>query len=961
MKTLTDRLQEFINYASKLKGDEKSEAQLFCDRFFRAFGHGGIIEANGKLEARIKFSTGGTKFADCLWAPPGRDGVLIEMKKKQEKNLAAHFMQLRNYWIEMNPETVIGPSSQKPKYMILCNFERFLVYKQLSLVDDIPLDKLLNRASAFNFMLQEEREPIFKHNVEAISQDAAKTLGELFKHLVHDRKEDREVVQRYVFQSVLALFSEDFSLLPNDFFSEIIRDCQRSQSAYDLIGGLFHQMASEKRAKGGRYKNIAYFNGGLFDTVEPLELDEYSINLLDKAAEYNWRNVNPAIFGSLFESTLSKKERHAYGAHFTSETDILKIVNPTIIRPWKQRIQKAKTLTELRQLHSELSNFTVFDPACGCGNFLYVAYHALKDIEMQLIETIANNFTKRAISSLNLGHSRITTQQFRGIDILPIAVEVAKMTMMVAKELAADVWNHRISTLMATLNLDFDEGLPLDRLDKYIVQGDALFDEWPRFDAVISNPPYQSKNKMQEEMDTAYIAKVRARYPEVPGRADYCVYWFRHTHEQLKTGQRAGLVGTNTIRQNYSRQGGLDYIVSEGGIISEAVSSQVWSGEAVVHVSIVNWVKGDEPGKKQLSVQVGDNIQDPFEFYEMEKINSSLSPGFDVTQARDIAANANSQACYQGQTHGHEGFLITKQEYEKLKQHHIYPYLIGRELLCNPDSLPSRYVIDLNHADDVFSAQGHKELYGILRERVYPYMKKKSEVEKKRTGKDTGPRQSHFNKWWKFWRSRDEMMQILLKIKRYIVCSRVTKRPIFEFIDSSIHPNDALQVFPLDDDYSFGILQSSMHWEWFCAKCSTLKRDWRYTSNTVFKSFPWPQAVKFKDVRVVAQSAIALRRLRRQIMLKHGWSLRDLYRAMEETPDNPISHAQDELDRAVRQAYGIKRNEDVLPFLFQLNQQLYSMEQHKKRIQGPGLPQIVGNKNEFITADCVSISEYLYK
>jgi hypothetical protein len=171
-------LQEFVEYVKRLKGDEKGEAQLFCDRLFRAFGHGGIIEANGVLEARIKFNTTGrTKFADCLWSPPGADGVLIEMKKRAEKNLSAHFPQARDYWIEMNPETVIGPGAQKPTYVILCNFDRFLIYKQLSLVDDIAISELIDRASAFNFLLKEGREPVFHRNVEEISQEAAKVVG----------------------------------------------------------------------------------------------------------------------------------------------------------------------------------------------------------------------------------------------------------------------------------------------------------------------------------------------------------------------------------------------------------------------------------------------------------------------------------------------------------------------------------------------------------------------------------------------------------------------------------------------------------------------------------------------------------------------------------------------------------------------------------------------------------------
>lgn len=553
-----EKFQEFVDYAKQLKGDEKGEAQLFCDRFFRAFGHGGIIEANGVLEARIKFrSSGHTKFADCLWSPPGKDGVLIEMKKKSEKNLEAHFPQVRDYWIEMNPEAILEPGAQKPKYVILCNFERFLIYRQLSLVDEISIDNFVDRAGAFNFMLPESKEPIFHNNVEEISQNAARAIGKIFKHLIFEKKEGREKAQQFLLQCVLALFSEDFDLLPQGIFSELILDCQKGQSSYDLFGGLFRQMASEKPATGGRFKDVRYFNGGIFDEVEPIELDYTSLDLLRIASEFNWKSVNPAIFGALFESTMNEQERHKFGAHFTIEADILKIVTPTIIRPWKEKLSKANTLTELSNLLDELENFKVLDPACGCGNFLYVAYRALKDIEMQIVEKIADNFSARSAINVKFGISRVSTKQFYGIDVQPVAVEVAKVTMMLGKELAANEWNKRISSIMSMLGLSFDEGLPLERLENQIICDDALFCDWPEFDVVIGNPPYQSKNKMQAELGLEYVNRVRDRYPDVPGLADYCVYWFRRAHDEMKPDQRAGLVGTNTIRQNYSREGGL--------------------------------------------------------------------------------------------------------------------------------------------------------------------------------------------------------------------------------------------------------------------------------------------------------------------------------------------------------------------------------------------------------------------
>ena len=964
-------LQEFVDFSKRLKGDEKGEAQLFCDRFFRAFGHGGILEAHGALEARIKFQdTGRTKFADCLWAPDGRDGILIEMKKRSEKNLESHFPQVRDYWVEMNPEVVIGPGAQKPMYILLCNFERFILYKYLSRVDEISIDKFVERSSAFNFMLVNGKEPIFHNNVEAISHKAARTFGEIFKHLIFESGENREVAQRFLLQCVLALFSEDFGLLPKDIFTELVRDCIKGQSTYDLFGGLFRQMASNKPATGGRFKDVKYFNGGIFDIVEPLQLDGFCLDLLAKGSEFNWKEVNPAIFGALFESTMSAEERHRFGAHFTSEADILKIVHPTIIRPWKERLEKAKTLQELSNFLDELEQFQVLDPACGCGNFLYVAYRSLKEIEMQTIEKIAANFTERAAKPLKFGFSRISSKQFYGIDVLPVAVEVAKVTMMLAKELAANEWNNRIGQVMKILGLNFDEGLPLERLDKNIVCDDALFCKWPKTNAIIGNPPYQSKNKMQQEMDRDYINRVRAQYPGVPGRADYCVYWFRRAQDELEIGQRAGLVGTNTIRQNYSREGGLDYIVSNGSTITDAVSTQVWSGEAAVHVSIVNWIKSDDKGKKQLAFQRGDHVNSPFEYHEPDKINSALSLAIDLTSARSLAANINSNACFQGQTHGHEGFLLNRNEAAALIQEDrnnktvLYPYLTCNDMLSTIDSLPKRYVIDFR-GRDIFSAMRYPFLFNHIKQLVLPTREDAAKKEESRNADVlTKNPNAKFNKhhanflkhWWRLSYERDEMMSIIEQMPRYCVCGSVTKRPIFEFVSSQIHPNAALQVFALPDDYSFGILQSVVHWEWFIGRCSTLKGDFRYTSNSVFASFPWPQDPTAKQVKIIAACAVKLRAARRTVMTANKMSLRELYRVVEETPNNPISEAQDELDAAVYSAYGIKKNDDILAFLLELNLKLAEKETLGEEILGPGLPPLIDALGEYITEDCISLS-----
>ncbi|MDI6653261.1 N-6 DNA methylase [Gluconobacter japonicus] len=382
---------------------------------------------------------------------------------------------------------------------------------------------------------------------------------------------------------------------------------------------------------------------------------------------------------------MDKEKRHAFGAHFTSEADIQRIIGPTIVKPWTERIDAATRLQDLVEILKELMNFRVLDPACGSGNFLYVAYRELSRLDLRLLARMEENFSAKSVTKQALTASIISPLKFFGCDIDSFGVELTKVTLMLAKKLALD-------EAMATLGRDemelgFYDGVPLDNLDKNIKQTDALFTEWPQVETTIGNPPFQSKNKMQEELGVPYLHKLRARHPDVPGHADYCVYWFRLTLEHLKDGQRAGLVGTNTIRQNYSREGGLDYIVSEGGTITEAVSSMPWSGEANVHVSIVNWVKGVQTGKKRLYIQEGVDPNAGWHREDRDAISSARSYGFDVTKAKPLRTNARGHGCFQGQTHGHKGFLLSPNDAtaalaKKPENAEIlFPYLIANDFL----------------------------------------------------------------------------------------------------------------------------------------------------------------------------------------------------------------------------------------------------------------------------------------
>lgn len=769
------------------------------------------------------------------------------------------------------------------------------------------------------------------------------------------------------------MFAEDIGLLPQSIVSSLADDClNRGQSSYDLFGTLFQQMNSQRQATGGRFQDIQYFNGGIFETINPIDLTTDELNLIggtNGAATEDWSKVSPAIFGNIFQKSMNAEERHIRGAHFTSEADIMKIITPTIINPWRERIYQASSMKEILKLRSDLLEFKVLDPACGSGNFLYLSYRELVRLELEIIrklkDTVSENNFLRHAQTLSL----ISPKQFFGIDTDPFGVELAKVTLMLGKKLAMDEAVEIFNQYQMEIPFWLDQALPLDNLDFNFINTDALFSDWPKVNAIVGNPPFQSKNKMISEFGRPYVNRIREKFPEVPGRADYCVYWFRKAHDHLKAGQRAGLVGTNTIRQNYSRVGGLDYIVKNGGTITEAVSSQIWSGDASVQVSLVNWIKGEKKGSKKLFRQLGHNRSSPWEKIDVKEIGPSLSFNIDVSTAKTIIANAKSPSCFQGQTHGHKGFLVERIEAERMITQNpelarfLHPFLISSELSGTKSGLPCRYVIDFKDID-INSAQQIKQLFSKIQSEVLPDRLEAANRERNQNQEalENNPKartaNDHSNalkKWWNLFRRRKEMLSQIKNTPRYIACGQVSKYSIFEFVSNNIRPNASLIVFPFCDDYSFGVLQSDFHWKWCRERCSTLGNAPRYTSNTVFDSFPWPQTPSIESVRSIAIASLRLRNLRNALKIEHEVSLLELYQLMELPGNSPLKDAHATLNEAVREAYGMDKSDKVLNFLLELNKHVVEKERSGEDVQPPGFPYSRQEQSQFVTEDCISM------
>ena len=884
--------------------------------------------------------------------------VLIEMKKRGSQ-LKSHRTQIFDYWWNLRPT--------QPKYSILCNFNEFIIY-DFSLQDEpldiIKIEELPDRYTAFNFMFPKSETPIFHNNLEEVTRETADLVAEVFNSII-SRGEDRERAHRFILQCVFTMFAEDYQLLPKDLFTQILLDCTTGNGDfYDLVNSLFKQMDCKEPARGGRFKSVPYFNGGLFSNPEVVELTPKEINNLHEAATKKWNKVNPAIFGTIFQSSMGKEARHAFGAHFTSELDILKIVHPTIIEPWRDKISKAKTLSDMKALRKDISNFVVLDPACGSGNFLYVAYRELKRVEMELINKIHIEFPK---SASEIGtQSILSIKQFHGMDYNPFAVELAKVTLMLAKEISIKETKDWVDTLQIGMAFQMEETLPLDNMDNNILYADALFTDWEKADVIIGNPPYQSKNKMQKEYGTEYMNKLWAAYPDVSGNADYCVYWFRKAHSLLKKGGFAGLVGTNTIRENYSREGSLDFIVNNGGIIFNAISSQSWSGDAAVSVSIVNWTNLNYDKPKSLFIADGKGA---FIEHKIDVINSSLAYRIDVSKAKVLECNKQPKSVFQGQTHGHSGFLLSIKRgnelinKDKRNSNIIKPFLIGDVLVSKFNSQADRFVIDFS-LFDILESASYKEPFEIVKSLVLPEREKRANEQTNENEKvlKSNPKAkvnkhhiNFYNNWWKLSYGREDMLDAIKNLTRVVVVPRVCKRPTFEFCSTEINLNDALMVFAFQDDYSFGIIQSFVHWEWWRAKCSTLEERLRYTTNTVWDTFPFPQSPTLNEVKKVAQAALELRTKRNEIMAKHNYSLRDVYRLLEQPGANPLKIFHQKLDDAVLSAYGFTKRNDLLSQILELNFDVADKIKNGIEVEKPGLPKCVKNKSEFSTDDCIKM------
>nr|NCQ95231.1 N-6 DNA methylase [Microcystis aeruginosa W11-03]NCR93837.1 N-6 DNA methylase [Microcystis aeruginosa W11-06] len=507
----------------------------------------------------------------------------------------------------------------------------------------------------------------------------------------------------------------------------------------------------------------------------------------------------------------------------------------------------------------------------------------------------------RRSASEQLQISFVTPKQFYGMDINPFAVELARVTLMIARKVAIDRFNLT------------EASLPLDTLDSNIICADALFTDWQKADAIIGNPPFLGGKKLRTELGDEYAERIYQKFPDVQGQPDFCVFWFRKAAENLGELGRAGLVGTNSISQVSGRKASLDYVVKQGGFIHEAISTQPWSGEANVHVSIVNWSK-ERP--KELFL---DNLS-------VNLLSTALKSEISVDNAEKIKVNNNFsfEAC---QLAG-KGFVITEEEANKWieldhkNQQVVKPMLDGKNLINLFEQ--KSWVIDFNNMALEEAA-----------EYILPFTRVKERVKPER---DNNKRNTRRLNWWRYGETRPGMRKALAVLSCYFAIPKIAKYIVFSPVDVSILPCEANMVIASDDFYILGILNSKIHRLWVKAQSSTLEDRTRYTNTTCFETFPFPQKPSQELVEKIRQTAGELHEYRSQQMEKKQWGITKLYNQFFNEPSSQLYQLHQKLDKLVMEAYHFQADEDILEKLLTLNLELAEKEKRGETVIGPWSP-----------------------
>ncbi len=827
---------EFISKWRHVELTERASAHSHFLDLCQLVGHPTPVEVDPKgewftFERGVMKRTGKRGWAD-VWK---REFFAFEYKGKH-KDLNAAYDQLLLY----------RNALENPPLLVTCDIERLVIHTNFTgtveRVHEIKLAELASpdKLDILQWVFHDPRKLEPTVTREAITNRVAGQLGKIAQGM-RERGLHPRAVAKFLNRLVFCMFAEDVGLLPSDLFTRIIDVSHQDPGKLAVhLKQLFTAMAT-----GGTFglDPIRHFNGNLFEDAAVILPTVGEMGSIKEAARLDWSQVDPSIFGTLFERGMDPDKRSQLGAHYTSRQDIETLIEPVVMAPLRREWAEVRRQVEqalgiapeggkpapsrkgarkgkaakkpdalIRDFLQRLQSVTVLDPACGSGNFLYVALQKLKDLEQETLVYFEDHGFGRLLPLVG-------ARQLLGLEINPYAFDLAQMT----------VWIGDLQWQRSNGYRTFGEPV-LQRLDTFRCM-DSIIDltdpgnpkepEWPEAEFIVGNPPFLGDKLMRGEFGNDYVEALRRLYAgRLPAQSDLCCYWFEKTRDLIERGkaQRAGLLSTQGIRGGANREV-LKRIERTGGIFF-AESDRSWFDNGTnVHISMIGFDGGVERRKMLNGIRV-------------TSVNSNLTSDSDTTKAKPIFKNS-SIAFIGTSMHGPFDFpqntalkmiSSTGNPDGRVNSDVVRPILNALEIARRPDKRWAVYFpsdLSLDHAER------YEKAFEYVRMFAKPV-------------RDNNSRKSYRDKWWIHGESRPAMILALKGRDRFLVTPRVGKFRLYVWVTPEILPSDATVAFALSDDYSFGVLHSKIHEVWSLNLGTRLETRPRYTPTTCFETFPFP-------------------------------------------------------------------------------------------------------------------------
>src|SRR5215216_34925 len=625
--------QDFVSKWKRVTAREKQTYQEHFIDLCHLVGHPtpNDYDPTGR---RFAFEMGVAKTSGGQgWADVAKLGYFGWEYKGKDSDLEKAYDQLLRYRDSLeNPPLLIV--SDINNIIIRTNYTNLPTRTYTLTLDDLLKPESINILKTVFFTPEQLKPQI---TIEAVTREAATQFSRLADNLRKYGSQPQEIAH-FLIRLLFCLFAEDIGLLPEKLFPRLLAQTRRNSRDFaEVLSQLFRAMKT-----GGYFgaDKILYFNGGLFDDDSVLPLDGDDMDIIAGIDALDWGAIEPSIFGTLFERGLDPSKRSQLGAHYTSREDILLIVEPVLMAPlrreWEQIQGEVRKMKEeeaggkkdailkkasntLRDFADKIALIKVLDPACGSGNFLYVALRLLLDLQKEVI-----NFSDE------MGAGRffvsVTPAQLYGIEINEYAYELAQMTIQIGyiQWLRDNGYGQPAEPILKPMQniLHMDAVLAYDENGKYIEP------EWPQADVIIGNPPFLGGNRIRGELGNKYVDNLFKLYEDrVPATADLVCYWFEKARTMIenKNAKRAGLLATQGIRGGTNRR--VLERIKEVGNLFWAQSDRNWIlNGATVHVSMIGFDDGTE-----LIRHLDNKVVD--------QINSDLSSSADTTQAKSLTEN----------------------------------------------------------------------------------------------------------------------------------------------------------------------------------------------------------------------------------------------------------------------------------------------------------------------------------